>query len=127
MAEESKQITSGVRPLPPLQPLPVLALTNYQTLVWTEIPCLDLERIQTFYSTVFGWTSKPTCNPDVSIFSKENTSGSFVKLTTENFLSPAIHPDNPSKERLSVRVTINVESIDEALKEVEKAGGALYM
>ncbi|CZR64492.1 uncharacterized protein PAC_14390 [Phialocephala subalpina] len=108
MAEESKKMTPG-------------------TIIWNEIPCLDLERIQTFYSTVFGWTSNPTGNPNVSLFNKESTNGSFVKLTTENFLSPAIHPDNPSKERLSVRITINVESVDEALKEVERAGGALYI
>jgi len=108
MASDPKKMTPGI-------------------IIWNEIPCLDLERVQTFYSTVFGWTSNPSGNPDVSLFNKESTNGSFVKLAPENLLSPATHPDNPSKERLAVRITINVDSIDEALKEIEKAGGASYI
>jgi uncharacterized protein len=96
-------------------------------ITWVEIPCTDLERIQTFYSTVFGWTINPSPNPEVSLFSKGGTNGSFVKLEPKNFLSPAIHPDNPDKGRVALRVTLNVESVDEALKEVEKAGGSLYL
>ncbi|KAE9374647.1 hypothetical protein N431DRAFT_481816 [Stipitochalara longipes BDJ] len=95
-------------------------------ITWTEIPCTDLSRVQTFYSTVFGWTINPSPNPEVSIFSKGLTNGSFVKLAPENLLSPAIHPDNSDQERIALRVTINVESVDEKLKEIEKAGGSLY-
>jgi len=107
MAADPKQITPGV-------------------IIWNEIPCTDLERVQKFYSTVFGWTSSPTGNPDVASFNRESTNGSFIKLAPENLLSPATHSD-PSKERLAVRITINVDSIDATLKEVEKAGGASYI
>jgi predicted enzyme related to lactoylglutathione lyase len=94
---------------------------------WVEIPCTDLERIQTFYSTVFGWTVNSSSNPEVSLFSKGGTNGSFVKIEPENFLSPAIHSGSPDKRPVALRVTLNVESVDEALKEVEKAGGSLYL
>jgi uncharacterized protein len=96
-------------------------------ITWVEVPCTDLERVQTFYSTVFGWSITPTPNGESSMFTKGGTHGSFVKLEPENFLSPAIHPDNPDKGRVALRVTLNVDSVDESLKEVEKAGGALYM
>jgi uncharacterized protein len=116
----------GVRP-PPSHLTPPFPLTFHQTITWTEIPCTDLERVQTFYSTVFGWNINPSPNSEVSFFTKGVTNGSFVKLEPENLLSPAIHPDNPDKGRVALRVTINVESVDEILKEVEKAGGSLYM
>jgi len=96
-------------------------------ITWVEIPCTDLERVQTFYSTVFGWTATPSPNPEVSLFNKGGTNGSFVKLEPEKFLSPATHPNNSDKGHMAVRVTLNVESVDESLKEVEKAGGSLYL
>jgi uncharacterized protein len=98
-------------------------------ITWTEIPCTDLERIQTFYSTVFGWNVTPSLggSEDFSMFTKGATHGSFIKLDPHNFLSPGIHPENPDAARIALRVTINVESVDEKLKEIEKAGGSLYM
>jgi hypothetical protein len=98
-------------------------------ITWTEIPCTDLERIQTFYSTVFGWNVTPSLggNEDFSMFTKGATHGSFIKLDPHNFLSPGIHPENPDAARIALRVTINVESVDEKLKEIEKAGGSLYI
>jgi predicted enzyme related to lactoylglutathione lyase len=96
-------------------------------ITWTEIPCTDLSRVQTFYSTVFGWTTNSSPHEEVAIFSKGLTNGSFVKLAPEAFLSPAIKLDNSEQRRVALRVTINVESIDEKLKEIEKAGGSLYL
>lgn len=111
----------------PLHPHLTFPLTAHQMVTWVEIPCTDLERVQTFYSTVFGWTINPTPSGDASMFTKGDTHGSFVKLEPENLLSPALHPSNPDKGRIAVRVTLNVDSVDESLKEVEKAGGSLYM
>jgi predicted enzyme related to lactoylglutathione lyase len=96
-------------------------------ITWVEIPCTDLERVQTFYSTIFGWTVTSSPNPEVSLFSKGSTHGSFVTLKPEKFLSPATHPNNPDKEHMAVRVTLNVESVDKSMEEVEKAGGSLYL
>jgi len=100
------------------------------TITWVEIPAIDLTRVQTFYNTVFGWnTTTPEAMPDhgVLLFTHGSTHGSFVKVSPENFLSPALHPNNPDKARLAVRVTMLVESVDESLEKVEKAGGKLYI
>jgi len=96
-------------------------------ITWTEIPCTDLTRAHTFYSTVFGWESNPSPDAEAAIFTKGLTHGSFIKIEPENHLSPANHPDNSEQRRIAVRVTINVESVDETLKEIEKAGGSLYL
>jgi len=104
------------------------------TITWTEIPCTDLTRVQTFYNTVFGWNVTPfpaqdadTANePCVAMFNKGAMHGCFVKLAPENLLSPATHPDNEKKERASVRVTITVGSVDEMLEKVKEAGGDIY-
>ncbi|KAE8450073.1 hypothetical protein EG329_006854 [Mollisiaceae sp. DMI_Dod_QoI] len=63
----------------------------------------------------------------MAIFKHASTNGSFVKVQPENFLSPALHPDNPEKNRVALRVTITVESVDKKLEEIEKAGGKLYL
>lgn len=72
-------------------------------------------------------TGKQLEEPKVIMFQKGATHGSFVKVDPGNHLSPAMHPDNPDKERIAVRVTITVESVDETLKAVEKAGGEVYL
>jgi len=61
------------------------------------------------------------------MFNKGAMYGCFVKLTPENLLSPAKHPDNPGKGRVAVRVTITVDSVEEKLKSIEAAGGAVYV
>jgi len=103
---------------------------------WIEIPATNLTRVQAFYSTVFGWNyppspvpADPNCSEETSyvMFNRGNTNGGFSKVSPENFLSPALHPDNPEKARISVRVILNVESVDEALITIEKAGGTVYM
>lgn len=38
-----------------------------------------------------------------------------------------MHPDNAEKKRIAVRVTIAVNSVDEVLETVNKAGGAIYL
>jgi uncharacterized protein len=63
----------------------------------------------------------------VLLFSHGSSHGSFVKVSSENFLSPALHPDNADKARITVRVTMAVDSVDESLEKIEKAGGKLYM
>jgi len=94
---------------------------------WTQIPCLDLDRVQKFYSAVFGWTFSPSPAPDFVIFSKGPTNGGFKKVEQKDLLSPAVHPDNAEKNRCAVKVSIKVDSVDEALKAVAANGGAVYM
>ena len=82
--------------------------------------------------TVVQWSfpdfgAPPTESPTMLLFNHGTTNGSLVKVDPENFLSPALHPNNPEKKRLAVRVTITVESVDKMLEEVEKNGGKLYL
>jgi predicted enzyme related to lactoylglutathione lyase len=106
-------------------------------ITWTEIPVTNISRAQKFYEDVFNWTYTPmpsVCKetgkkldePPVVLFVKGPSHGSLVKVSEEDHLSPAKHPQNPEKSKLSVRVTITVESIDDTMKLVEKAGGELY-
>lgn len=94
-----------------------------------------MTRATDFYRTIFGWDLSPFGGASLEeasfvVFNatgkQGQQNGGFVKVTSENLLSPALHPDNASKERMAVRVTVSVASIDEALKEIEKAGGAVY-
>jgi len=105
---------------------------------WTEIPVQDVSRAQAFYKSIFSWdfssleqdcpdTDKKPEEPSFVMFSKGTCHGSLVKVAPENLLSPAKHPENPDKGRIAVRVTITVLNVDETMKAVEEAGGALYI
>lgn len=61
------------------------------------------------------------------MFNKGSMNGAFFKTTLENILSPALPPNNVEKDRVSVRVTLRVESVDKTLEAVEAAGGTVYM
>ncbi|TAQ86663.1 hypothetical protein B7494_g5020 [Chlorociboria aeruginascens] len=99
---------------------------------WTEIPVLDLDRAQAFYSGVFAWDFIPLpprtagAEPTFVMFRKDSTNGGLVKVTPDNHLTPSLHPSNADKKKLSVRVTITVESVDEALSAILENGGEIY-
>jgi uncharacterized protein len=123
------------------------------TISWTQIPATDLDRVQKFYHTIFGWAfntfSAAQCCDDpaqASAYKDLNMKpedpmfvmfrfsekdfiphGGFVKVKPDNQLSPALHPDNAKKEKLSVNSTITVRSCDETLKRIVEAGGEVYM
>lgn len=90
-----------------------------------------------FYQDAFGWEniSPPsTCpetgekiEPEVIMFKKDKSHGSFKKVDRLNHLSPAMHLDNPDKQKFAVTVTITTDNMEESMKAVEKAGGSLYM
>jgi hypothetical protein len=91
-----------------------------------------------FYRDAFGWeyiTQPSTCpetgekkpEPQFMMFKKGNSHGSFKKVGPPHHLSPATHPDNADKQKVTVTVTITTDNMEEAMKAVEKAGGSLYM
>jgi predicted enzyme related to lactoylglutathione lyase len=102
------------------------------SITWIEIPAVDIQRVQKFYGAIFNWTftphppPEPGCEPSYVLFSKGTTHGGFAKLAPQNHLSPAKHPDNAAKEKRAVTVTISVESVDDTLKVIERAGGKVY-
>ncbi|KAH8594090.1 hypothetical protein B0O99DRAFT_688117 [Bisporella sp. PMI_857] len=103
---------------------------------WIEIPVLDLTRAQKFYEEVFEWTYTPmtggsseeckNAEPEYVLFRKGTTNGGLVKVSEDCHLSPATQPSVDTKSKTTVCVTINVESIDETFKLIEKAGGAVH-
>lgn len=64
--------------------------------------------------------------PTQAMFHKGPCHGSFVKVDAANHLSPAMHADDADKKKMAVTVTISVQSVDETLKAIEKAGGKVY-
>jgi predicted enzyme related to lactoylglutathione lyase len=60
------------------------------------------------------------------LFSKGPSHGGLFQVSEECHLSPATHPSNEKKSKVSVCVTITVDSIDETFKLIEKAGGEVY-
>ncbi|KAF8859608.1 hypothetical protein BDZ45DRAFT_673155 [Acephala macrosclerotiorum] len=95
----------------------------FNMITWTEIPVIDIPRAKAFYSAIFGWTypnfgppTDSTSSPGaISLFKKGTMNGSFVLVSAENA------PD-PEKSIFGVKITITVESVDEKLVEIEKAG-----
>jgi len=82
--------------------------------------------------SIFGWeftawgqvsheAGKKPEGSELVIFHKGNTHGSLINVEPPNRLSPAMHPDNPDKKRIAVRVMITVGNVDATLEIIEKA------
>jgi len=68
-----------------------------------------------------------TEDPPYALFHKGPTSGGFVKVESENHVTPAHASGGLVKDRVAVKVTIAVEDVDEALKIIEGAGGKAWL
>lgn len=89
-----------------------------------EIPAEDLDRAKTFYGSVFGWELQTMPMPG----------GEYTSVVTTPVDKQTQTPTEPGAinggmmqrdERTSSPViTIDVESIDDALQEIEAGGGA---
>lgn len=91
-----------------------------------------------FYKDAFGWeyintpstcpeTGEKATQPSFMMFQKGKTHGSFRKVEHLHHLSPATHPDNADKQKVTVTVTIITDNMEENIKAVENAGGSVYM
>ncbi|KUJ20176.1 Glyoxalase/Bleomycin resistance protein/Dihydroxybiphenyl dioxygenase [Mollisia scopiformis] len=102
--------------------------TMINLISWTDIPVTDISRAKEFYSTIFGWTF-PTFGPPPTepvtqaLFKKGSMNGSFILVEPEKMISSVTSEESC----VAVRVTITVESVDEKIVEIEKAGGKLYL
>jgi uncharacterized protein len=89
-----------------------------------EIPAEDLDRAKTFYGSIFGWQLQTTPMADGEYTSVVTTP---VDEQTQMPIEPgAINGGLVQRDPLipSPVITIDVEAIDIALKEIEAAGGA---
>jgi hypothetical protein len=90
-----------------------------------EIPADDLERAKDFYGSVFGWQLATMAMPG---------GGDYTGVTTTPFDEETMLPTQPGAinggmmQRDDVTpapvLTIDVEGIDEALREIEARGGS---
>lgn len=88
-----------------------------------EVPAEDLDRAKSFYGSVFGWQLQTVPMPG----------GEYTTVTTTPIDEQTQLPTEPGAinggmmqrdERISSPViTIDVEAIDDALKEIEASGG----
>ncbi len=88
-----------------------------------EIPAENLDRAKTFYDSVFGWKIETMPVPG----------GEYTSLTTTPVDEQTFAPTEPgginggmmqrNEQTPSPVITIDVEAIDEALKDVEAGGG----
>ena len=92
---------------------------------------MDLTRAKTFYTRLFGWSFTPPSamgmpdDGDYLIFNKKGTAahGGLQLVKDESEL---VKPTDAGKQ-WAVRITMCVESVDEALKEADEAGGEVVL
>ena len=99
-------------------------------IVHFEIPVDDVEKARTFYS-IFGWKMDDWKMPDGSVYVGIHTTP--IDEKTRQPLKPGainggvFKKNEAAKNVKGAVVAIHVESIDERLKEIEKAGGKVVM
>jgi len=87
-----------------------------------------MARCQEFYKTVFGWEFSNAVSDKIptgsyATFSKPGTklAGGMPLVKEENLLQPAITSDG--RAQATNRITMKVEEVSAALKNIEAAGG----
>lgn len=83
------------------------------TVTWWEIPVLDLEQAQAFYTAVFGWTFTPFGEGYLGIMNGADMVGGMFEDAT------AAAGDG-------IRVYVNVTDLEAVLAAVEAAGGTVH-
>ena len=84
-------------------------------IVHFEIPGKNLEKLAGFYDNVFGWKTQKWGGPE-----------EYLLTTTGPDGEPGINGAFfGSKEKESIRIVIEVPSVDEYMKKIAAAGGKL--
>ncbi len=109
---------------------------NLGEICWLEVPCNDVARVASFYTTVLGWKSAdPASSPPlpgamegndaVHMFSGGKLNGAFVKMSKPEDVAAVADAAHPAKA--GVLASYFVASIEETLKKVEEAGGRVHV
>jgi uncharacterized protein len=91
-----------------------------RSVVHFEIPADDVARAKEFYSSIFGWQLQDMPEMDYTIVQTTAVDENQMP-TTAGAINGGLmrrNPDTPTPV-----LTIDVESVDQALKQVEAAGG----
>ncbi|MDE8667032.1 VOC family protein [Pseudarthrobacter sp. H3Y2-7] len=86
-----------------------------------EIPTADKERANTFYQSAFGWTLVPMQGMDYTSAITTPSDDQTGMPSAPGAINGALFPRTDSLT--SPIITIDVDDVDAALKQIETAGG----
>ncbi|MEZ2390851.1 VOC family protein [bacterium RCC_150] len=88
-----------------------------------EIPTEDKERAHSFYQGAFGWTLRPMQEMDYTIAITTPSDQQTGMPTSPGAINGALF--GRSEDLKSPIITVDVENIEEALGQIENAGGSV--
>ena len=91
-----------------------------------EIPADDVARAQAFYGEAFGWQMVPVAGMNYTVV-MTGPSDPETGPTEAGFINGGVFERSPEFPGKAPNVVIDVESIDDALRGVEAAGGKTVM
>ena len=91
-----------------------------------EIPADDVARAQAFYGEAFGWQMMPVEGMNYTVV-MTGPSDPETGPTEAGFINGGVFERSPEFPGKAPNVVIDVESIDDALRGVEAAGGKTVM
>jgi len=94
-----------------------------RSVVHFEIPADDVARAKEFYRSVFGWQMQEMPDMDYTIVRTTEVDESTQMPTTPGAINGGLMAR--SSETPAPVLTIDVESVDRALEQVEAAGGTV--
>ncbi|ORY65089.1 Glyoxalase/Bleomycin resistance protein/Dihydroxybiphenyl dioxygenase [Pseudomassariella vexata] len=104
---------------------------KFGQICWLEIPVTDVRRAIAFYRAVFDWCCKDESMPHpldsiqaVHFFMNGTLNGAFLVMFPEDLVKTA---GSKGSGRQSALATYCVADIEETLRKVEKAGGAVIV
>jgi uncharacterized protein len=92
-----------------------------RSVVHFEIPADDVARAKEFYSSVFDWQLQDMPGMDYTVARTTEVDEQTQMPTSAGAINGGLVPRN--EETSAPVLTIDVESVDQALKQVEAAGG----
>ncbi len=92
-----------------------------RSVVHFEIPADDVARAKEFYSSVFDWQLQDMPGMDYTVARTTEVDEATQMPTSAGAINGGLVPRN--EETSAPVLTIDVESVDQALKQVEAAGG----
>jgi predicted enzyme related to lactoylglutathione lyase len=92
-----------------------------RSVVHFEIPADDVARAKEFYSSIFGWQLQDMPEMDYTIVKTTETDEQTQMPTSAGAINGGLM--RRSQDTPTPVLTIDVESVDQALKQVEAAGG----
>ena len=92
-------------------------MQEQHTITHIEIPAPDIKKAIAFYSALFNWQIELQPQNDYAFFRIIGTgSGGGLDASLQ-----------PAPEKSGVQITIDVEDINEKLKEIQKLGGKIAL